>query len=200
MIKKVFDTAFDKVKEHKIIATISIIVIWLILFFLIPKASTQDNNSSFSFYVVQRWSIKNTIKVVGKIKVTDQKVLTFGQAWDVKKIYVNEWDFVVEWQLLAELDKNDLVNDITSQQLSMENAQMNYRKLLGQNTESDILKAKQTLESSKNSLDMWQKELETLVIEKNLALRKQDITLKQTEDSLNILQWNYDNSGSLIKT
>jgi multidrug efflux pump subunit AcrA (membrane-fusion protein) len=107
-------------------------------------------------------SIENTLKVLGTTKITNLQTLVFGTEGKVTKIYVKEGDKVKAGQLLAELDKKQLSISLSQQSLSIQNARINYDKLLNQYTDADIFKAQNDVNSAQSKLDIAKKDLQDL--------------------------------------
>jgi len=103
--------------------------------------------------------IVNSIKVIWNTNITDQQTLNFGQEWTVKKVYVKEGQAVKKWDLLAELDKKTLSINMSQQGLSIQNARINYDKLINQYTAADIVWAQKNVNDTQSKLDIAKKEL-----------------------------------------
>jgi len=93
------------------------------------------------------------------------QTLVFGAEGKVAKIYVKEGDKVKAGQLLAELDKKQLNISLSQQSLSIQNAKINYNKLLTQYTPTDIVKAQNDVNSAQSTLNVAKNELATLQAE-----------------------------------
>jgi HlyD family secretion protein len=77
----------------------------------------------------------------------------------VTKIYVKEGDKVKAGDLLAELDKEQLNISLSQQSLSIQNARINYDKLINQYTKTDILNAQNNVDDMQTKLDVAKKQL-----------------------------------------
>lgn len=115
-------------------------------------------------------TLEQTIKVLGKTDLVDTQKLTFLSMGKIKKIYVKEGQKIKAWQLLAELDKKDLSNDIAQQQLNIRTAQLNYQKLFTTTTQSQLLKAQNDVEDTRRKLTQAQIDLTNLQKEKSNKL------------------------------
>lgn len=91
------------------------------------------------------------------------QTLVFGAEGKVTAIYVKEGDNVKAGQLLAEIDKKSLSISLSQQALSIQNAKLNYNKLLNQYTAADKIKAQNDVDSIKNNLDIAKNDLQDLL-------------------------------------
>jgi len=83
----------------------------------------------------------------------------FGTEGKVTKIYVKEGQKVKAGQLLAELDKEQLNISLS---LGIQNARINYDKLINQYTAADILNAQNNVDGAQTKLTVAKNELVTL--------------------------------------
>ncbi|MEI8008254.1 MAG: biotin/lipoyl-binding protein [bacterium] len=77
----------------------------------------------------------------------------------MKAIYVKEGDKVKAGQLLAEIDKKSLSISLSQQALSIQNARINYDKLLTQYTDADKLKAQNDVNNMQSQLAIAKQQL-----------------------------------------
>ncbi|MEI7558513.1 MAG: biotin/lipoyl-binding protein [bacterium] len=80
----------------------------------------------------------------------------------MKAIYVKEGDRVKAGQLLAEIDKKSLSISLSQQALSIQNARINYDKLIHQYTDADIINAQKNVTDTQSKMNIAKKELVTL--------------------------------------
>ena len=149
----------------KILWFIFTLLIAAILFCLLILLFTRNRNKSdtqINTYTVTRWDIEKTVEVYGNAELKKEEMLWFSMQWDVAEIYVNEWDFVTKWQILASLDTENIENDIRQAELSLENAQINYQDLKNWGTDTQILQAENALEQSRSALKLAQQQLDEL--------------------------------------
>lgn len=122
----------------------------------------NKSDSQINIYNVSEWTIEDTIEVYGNAELKKEQSVTFELPGTVKSIYVNEWDSVRKWQILASLDTENLDNDIRQAELSLENAQINYQDLKNWGTDTQILQAENALEQSRSALKLAQQQLDEL--------------------------------------
>ena len=152
-----------RVLPHKRYVGIGLIVLIFIIKSLIPT-STAKGTFITREITVKSGSIENSIKVIGNTKITDQQTLTFGQEGTVQKVYVKEGQAVKQGDLLAELDKKTLSNNMSQQSLSIQNARINYEKMFTATTEADKIKAKSSVDNAQNQLDIAKQQLENMML------------------------------------
>jgi multidrug efflux pump subunit AcrA (membrane-fusion protein) len=75
---------------------------------------------------------------------------------------VKEGDKVKAGQLLAELDKKQLSISLSQQSLSIQNAKINYNKLLTQYTDADKLKAQNDVNNMQSQIAIAKQNLVNL--------------------------------------
>lgn len=149
----------------KILWFLLTLIVAAILFCLLIFLFTRNRNKSDSqinIYTVSKWTIEDTIEIYGNAELKKEQSMTFELPGTVESIYVNEWDLVQKWQILAVLDTESLDNDIRQAELSLENAQINYQDLRNWGTDTQILQAENTLEQSRSALKLAQQQLDEL--------------------------------------
>ena len=180
----------------KILWFLLTLIVAAILFCLLIFLFTRNKNKSDSqinTYTVSKWTIEDTVQVYGNAELKKEQSVTFDLPGTVEKLYVNEWDFVQKWQILASLDTESLDNDIRQAELSLENAQINYQDLKNWWTDTQILQAENALEQSRSSLKLAQQQLDEL--EDNSSIdtvwNNNETVLKSTVLSIKdyITQW-----------
>ena len=167
-------------------------ILFCLLIFLFTinknKSDTQINT-----YTVTRWDIEKTIEVYGNAELKKEEMLWFSMQWDVAEIYVNEWDFVTKWQILASLDTENIENDIRQAELSLENAKISYQDLKNWGTDTQILQAENALEQSKSALKLAKQQLNELEDSSDIDAvgNNNDTVIKTTTLSIKdyITQW-----------
>lgn len=150
----------------KILSRILSILIAFILFILLISLFSKNKNKSndeISTYTVTIWDIKNTVDVYWNAKLVDEAKLHFNLPWEVADIFVNQWDTVKKWDILAILDTIDLDNQIAQAEISLENAKINYNTVRDWSTNTQILQAENSLAQSERSLQLAKEQYNELV-------------------------------------
>lgn len=180
----------------KILWFIFTLLIAAILFCLLILLFTRNRNKSdtqINTYTVTRWDIEKTVEVYGNAELKKEEMLWFSMQWDVAEIYVNEWDFVTKWQILASLDTENIENDIRQAELSLENAKINYQDLKNWGTDTQILQAENALEQSRAALKLAKQQLDELEDSSDIDAvgNNNETVLKSTTLSIKdyITQW-----------
>ncbi|MGB1285286.1 MAG: efflux RND transporter periplasmic adaptor subunit, partial [Aggregatilineales bacterium] len=102
-------------------------------------------------YTVQRGSVQNVFEFRGRWLPRDQAQLSFEVAGTVRSVNVRRDDTVGEGALLADLQIDNLENQLVTQQLNLERAQRNLASG-GDNSEDSALNAQFALANSRLSL------------------------------------------------
>lgn len=180
----------------KILWFIFTLLIAAILFCLLILLFTRNKNKSdtqINTYTVTRWDIEKTVEVYGNAELKKEEMLWFSMQWDVAEIYVNEWDFVTKWQILASLDTENIENDIRQAELSLENARISYQDLKNWGTDTQILQAENALEQSRAAFKLAKQQLDELEDSSDIdaAWNNNDTVIKSTILSIKdyITQW-----------
>lgn len=125
--------------NKKIIWLILVIVIWW--YRRLNRWDAANTVTEKDLSTVEKWSIEVTTQVLWTTQLTTSQKLTFWAGWKITKIYVKPWDTVRRWQVLAQLDLRDVNNDLRQQQLSIQNASINYSKLFTNTKDYQIKQA-----------------------------------------------------------
>lgn len=105
-------------------------------------------------YTVKRDTVVDDLSFTGRVSPMREANLYFKTDGRVKKIYVERNDTVEAGTLIAELENDDLVRQLSQTQIELETAQLNLEK--AQNNQ------KYTIERSKIDLEVAQSQLDKL--------------------------------------
>ena len=157
-IQSLSEKTWEIIKWHKryVVAAVILLVFVVRWYFL---WSTTTTTAVIQTYSVTSGSIENTLKLIWTTKITNMQTLVFWAEGKVKAIYVKEGDKVKAGQLLAEIDKKSLSISLSQQALSIQNARINYNKLLTQYTDADKLKAQNDVTDMQNKLKIAKQQL-----------------------------------------
>lgn len=178
-----------KIYNNKIIIllimTILSLVFWYKYFFWIDYS---DDKNKFENYIIWTWNIIEHIKVVWRAELVNEQKLRFNQIWKVAKVNFKNWDKVTKWNIIAELDKIDLDNQIKQAELNLQNSQLTLQQLLSWKDASIITKAKNDISNTQKKIITAQKNVEIALSDKNttyksldneVSLARQDVKNKQ---------------------
>lgn len=169
---------------------------------------------------VSTGSIRNVVKVTGKVYPVQESNLTFTKQGTITAIYKKVWDTVKAGELVAELDAKTTKLDYSNARISLSNAQNNLNKLVGWSSETSKIRASNTLSESEAKLILLEKQYESLIkqqengiitseaniksLEEKLALAKSDLTYTEknidTNTNTNNIERDVANAYSLIES
>ncbi len=148
------------IKSHKRYVFIAIVLLFFVVrWWISSTTSTTTTAAATQTYTVANGTIENTLKLIWTTKITNMQTLVFWAEGKVTNIYVKEGDKVKAGQLLAEIDKKSLSISLSQQALSIQNARLNYNKLLTQYTAADIAKAQNDVNSAQTKLSIAKQQL-----------------------------------------
>lgn len=86
--------------------------------------------------------------------------------------------------MIAEIDAKSAYMDIENAKLSLSNARNNYNKLFSNITESDKIRAKNTLEESKANLELLESQYKNLLVTEKNILTENESSVKLLADKV----------------
>lgn len=153
-------------KKNIIIILISIATISTLYFVFIGNKSTEDSKVELITAVVKGGTIVNSISATGTIEPVTQVEVGTQVSGILTKLYVDFNSIVKRGDIIAELDKSNLLIDLSSKQSSVNTAKSEYEYELQNYTrittlyEKDLVAKSQydiavySYEKAKNSYDM----------------------------------------------
>jgi multidrug efflux pump subunit AcrA (membrane-fusion protein) len=90
----------------------------------VNTASASTLGSAGPTFVVQRGKVVKTLEFSGRVVPVDQTPLYFKTPGYVKQVYVRQGDRVKAGDLLAELETDDLLNEIAQAEVALDSAQL----------------------------------------------------------------------------
>lgn len=175
----------DFMKKYKRYIIILAILIGIWVYNNINKVESQSLTDS-DIVDVEMWSIWSSLQVLWTVKIVNNQKLTFGNNGRVTELYVNQWDMVTKWQLLAEIDTSDALNNIEQQRLQVSSAMINYNKLFSNTKDYQIKQAQADAERLMLSSSMWDIELQQLDLEKQEAINTQKNNIQTLKDRISL--------------
>ena len=163
-----------------------LIIIWLVVIWVYNNINKRNfkSDESKNFVNVEIWDISSSLQVLWTVKIVNNKKLTFGVNGYVTKINVKQWDFVTKWQILAELNSKDALNNIDLQKLQVSNAIINYNKLFSTIKEYQIKQAQVESDRLALSASLWDVELRQLSLEKQEIINNQQNEIQTIQDRI----------------
>ena len=140
-----------KKKKKTWLIILGIIVLALIVFWIAKSSKSSKKELVIRTHVVGEYTVENTVTATGTIEPVETVEVGTQVSGKVEKIYVDFNDVVKKGQLLAELDKLTLNQNVSRAKASLTSAesQLNYAKLTYERT-------KQLYESNAATLASYQ--------------------------------------------
>ncbi len=185
-------------KKKKIVLIILIILVLASGFYIYKKFfwSKDENIKSISpetFYTVWTWNITSSIKVSWDTNLLNEQKLKFNNDWSIIWVYVKQWQSVKKDDILAELDKWELNNELKEANIRLDNAKISLDKLVEKFWYEDKLKAEYDLETKKSRIESLKHDYDNLwkdntfkFDEEKLKLEKQKNRFRKTKSRLGI--------------
>ncbi len=170
----------------KIIIFVIIVWIWYSIYSYYFSSNTKTVTITKE-YKVSTWSIENSIKITWKAAIVDEQTLKFNQVGKVAKLYFKNWDSVKKWQLIAELNKEDINSTIKQAELSLSDAKIKLADLLNWPQYKDILNWENNVKTAENKILTLQNDLSIL----------QNNTIPQYQDKYQNDMRDFDNQITL---
>ena len=182
-----------KIKFFYIGFSLIIIIFSFYHVFVNNKNSVENNSMNIKTISVSKGNIRKTIKVLGQAELVDEQKLRFNQVGKVTAVHFQDGDQVKQDQIIAELDKTEVFNEIRQAEISLENSRLSLQELLKGNTETQILKAKNSLSETKQKID---------VAKKNLVIIKKDekSTLEELQNEIDMAKKEVSDKEKSLKT
>ena len=120
-----------KKKKRTWLVILGIIVLALIVFWIVKATKSSKKELVIRTHVVGQYTVENTVTATGTIEPVETVEVGTQVSGKVEKIYVDFNDVVKKGQLLAELDKLTLNQNVSRAKASLTSAesQLNYSKL-----------------------------------------------------------------------
>ncbi len=116
------------------------------------KKSTTNTTFTTVPTTVKRGNIENSVQVIGVSALVYEQKMQFSQVGKVAKIFFKEGESVKKWQIMAELDTTDVLNDIKQQEVGLNNTQIKLDQLVKWATAKDILNAQNSVTSAMSKI------------------------------------------------
>ena len=140
-----------KKKKKTWLIILGIIVLGLIVFWIVKSSKSSKKELVIRTHVVGEYTVENTVTATGTIEPVETVEVGTQVSGKVEKIYVDFNDVVKKGELMAELDKLTLNQNVSRAKASLTSAesQLNYAKLTYDRT-------KQLFESNAATLASYQ--------------------------------------------
>ena len=159
-------------------------------------ASTTTSSGTGTITTIGTGTIRATIKGLGKTTLVNDQSIRFTQAGTVAAVHAKEGDKVKQGDLIAELDQNDLNNQIQQAETNLSSSQIALQSLINGTEESQKLKAQNTVTADQHKIEGLQTDLANLQKQKSDALQ----TLQNTIDEQTLSQDSAQKDATNIRT
>ena len=158
-------------KKAKIIIC-SVIVLGIIGFIMLKVFKKNDKELVIRTYVVDNYTVENTVTATGTIQPLEQVEVGTQVSGEIDKIFVDYNSIVKKGQLLAELDKSNLLENLRQAEASVRSAEseLEYSKTSFERTKqlyeanaatqiaydesrNSLVKAETSLQNAQSNLD-----------------------------------------------
>ena len=156
---------------------IIILLIWGFYYFNYLKNTWEEKQFKKTEFVT-RWNISTYISWEWKIISWKKVELNFPISWEIKKIYKKEWEDMLVWEKIAELDNKSLKLNLDKANIALKNSYA-------------VLEEKKEL--TDNSKNIYTKNLDLAIINLNNTTLKSNIDLENAKDNYNLLKVKKDN-------
>lgn len=158
-------------KKRGILTLVVIILIIVVIIFL-RHLFGNDQELEFRTYVVDNYTVENNVTATGTIQPLEQVEVGTQVSGEIDKIYVDYNSVVKKGQLLAELDKSNLLENLSQAEATVTSAEseLNYAQSSFERTEelynnnaatrvaydeakNSLVKAQTSLQNAKSNYD-----------------------------------------------
>ncbi|MBP9812426.1 HlyD family efflux transporter periplasmic adaptor subunit [Candidatus Gracilibacteria bacterium] len=137
---------------------------------------------------VTEGSITSSVKTTGKISPVQTSLVSFTRQGTISKLYKNIGDTVTVGDVIAEIDASDAYMDIRNAKISLDNANNSYNKLYSSSTATDKIRAKNTLEESRNALVLLEAQYTDFLTSQKNSMIEAENQIELLEDKYNLAQ------------
>ncbi len=167
-------------KPWKLLTLVVIATIGYWIYYSVSNKKTTTTSVTLT-WSVRVWNIEDSIDVIWTAKLINEQKIRFNQLWRVTNIHFKEWDKVKKWQIIAELDKTDLINSLKQAEISLNNSKIALATDLKPAEEKDKLKYENDLSKSKNDIESSKLQTSNLEIEMNNKISDLENQIKAKE-------------------
>lgn len=145
-------------------------------------------------------SIRNVVKVTGKVYPVQESNLTFTKQGTITAIYKKVWDAVKAGDIVAELDAKSAKLDLANSKIALSNAQNNLNKILQGSSNTSKIRAENTLSESEAKLTLLSQQYDALVKQQQNSITTSEANIKSLEEKLALTKSDLDYTEKNIIT
>ena len=140
------------------------------------------------------------MKVTGKVYPVQESNLTFTKQGTITAIYKKIGDTVKAGELVAERDAKSQKLDLARSRISLSNAQNNLNKILGWSSETNKIRAANTLSDSESKLTLLEQQYDSLINQQTNSITTSEANIKSLEERLALAKNELDYTKQNINT
>lgn len=176
-------------KKKKFIILVLILILavaWVYGYkkFFGKEENTDASLSPETYYTVWTWDIISSIKVLWETNLLNEQKLKFNNDWTIVWVYVKQWQSVKKDDILAELDKWELNNELKEANIRLDNAKIALDKLVQKFWYEDKLKAEYDLEAKKSKIESLKYDYNNLWKDNNFKFDEETLKLEKQKADL----------------
>lgn len=141
-----------KSSVKKLLILLLIAGLWYVTYYLFFKQTTTTTTTTVST-TVTKGTIENVIKTTGTAQLVNEQKIRFNQAGTVTAINFKEWAEVKKGEVIAEIDKTSVYNQIQQQQIALNNAKLTLLTDEKPAEAKDILQAENSVSNTQVQID-----------------------------------------------
>lgn len=173
-------------------------VMWLVVWYVwytylfLSTWSSGSQGTELSYEAVSLWDLKESIDTFWSAELVNEQSIKFNKIGTITKVNFKDGESVKKWDIIAELDNAAWQATVKDAQINVDNAKLSLEQLYKKTSESEILKAQNTIESGQKNIENASKELENLKITQASALKDAKKSIENAKSDLITLKKNYD--------
>jgi len=153
-------SAEKKKKNRKNYYYVAIALVLILSLIFIKLRKNPSENEGLITATVEKGELIATVGGTGKVEANKSAILTWQTSGNVSKVHVKNGDSVHSGDLLAELSRDSLPQNVILAQADLVDAKRNLENVLKSNTTRyqtylDLLKAEEDLKDAKDDRDRW---------------------------------------------
>lgn len=164
-------------------ALIIVAIFAIVVFFVVIKLVSSDEDVSYSTVQAVSENILQTVSETGTIKAKEEIDLSFLNTGKLNKIHVSVGDKVLSGQVLAELDYGSLEIRKNEAEASLEVAERNLQKLISGATREEIAIEQASTDQARASYESAKREYDRADAALSEAAKQAEKTLSDLEKS-----------------
>lgn len=179
-------------KKYKI--ALWIIPLLFLLYFFSPisfwgnEIEWWEISSQDLIVKVEKKSFDSNIEVNWTTKIKNEQKIRFNQEWKVIDVNFSVWDKVKKWDIVAQIDTTQALNDIEKAKLQLNNSKVKLNNYLEVLNNSWLKNSNLDIDSKKSEIASKKADLEYLEKKQKNDLEAKELELKSETNSYKILE------------